>query len=73
VRIIDPYREDNERTLRWLDSLTHEARIELLKRAGILGKNGKLARRYRTPKESNGEPNGTRRTAGRKGARKRRA
>ena len=50
MRIIDPYREDNERALRWLRSLSHARKVELLKEAGILDKRGNLAPKYRTPK-----------------------
>jgi hypothetical protein len=50
VRIIDPYREQNERAFRWLKSLSLEEKLELLKEIGILDKRGNLAPKYRTPK-----------------------
>jgi hypothetical protein len=50
VRIIDPYREKNERVLRWLASRTLEEKLEMLKKIGILDKRGNLAPKYRTPK-----------------------
>jgi hypothetical protein len=49
VRIIDPYREQNRRTQRWLDSLSHKEMIQFLKEIGILDKRGNLAPKYRTP------------------------
>ena len=51
MRIIDPYREENQRALRFLDSLSHAEFWELLKEVGILDKRGNLAKRYRTPKD----------------------
>jgi hypothetical protein len=50
LRIVDPYRELNDRAFKRLQSLTHEQTTELLKQAGILDKRGNLAKKYRTPK-----------------------
>ena len=49
MRVADPYREQNERVLRWLKSLSHAEKVVLLKEAGILDKRGDLSPRYRAP------------------------
>ncbi len=49
MRVIDPYREQNRRFLKWLKALSHDEWTEFLKDAGILDKRGNLARKYRTP------------------------
>ncbi len=51
MRVIDPYRRQNERALRWLESRSLDEKLEMLKKLGILDKRGNLAPRYRTPKE----------------------
>jgi hypothetical protein len=51
VRIIDPYRRQNERALRWLESRSLDDKLEMLKKIGILDKHGNLAPSYRPPKE----------------------
>lgn len=59
-RIIDPYREFNEETRRWVRSLSDDEYVELLKEAGILDKNGKLAAFYRAPEKKPVEPTSSR-------------
>ena len=49
--IINPYREFTESAWRHWESLSHEERIEILKEAGILDKQGRLAALYRGPRE----------------------
>jgi hypothetical protein len=50
-RIIDPYREFNEATMRWVDSLTREERIAFLKEIGLLNRQGRVAAFYRGPRK----------------------
>jgi hypothetical protein len=50
VRIIDPYRRQNERALRWLESRSLDEKLEMLEKIGILDKRGNLRPGYRAPK-----------------------
>ncbi len=56
MRIIDPYRKENARLLKWLAQLSEEDGVRLLKECGILDARGNLARKYRTPKDEVQKP-----------------
>lgn len=51
MRVIDPYRESNEATLRLLAGLSSDQLFARLKRIGIVDKKGKLAAKYRPGSE----------------------
>lgn len=49
MRIIDPYRETNQRVIRLLKRMTDAEVDESLMAAGILDEHGRVAAKYRTP------------------------